>query len=426
MNGNTMKKKMISLLLVAAMVLTTLGVATLGNTAYAAENEITITVTVSNASELAKDAAGNPAVNLPVTVPADGNGTATVDAALKALHAVYCPNGYVTSESAYGLAVQKLWGVENGGSYLFAINGVGCSSGVGYDYVGNGDHLTAIVMKDLTYWSDLVAAFDKTTVSAKVGEQVELALTYDAVTYDANWNAAHVATPVVGANVYVAGTAEPFAVTDTLGKSSISFDKAGTYIVTASGVVKMQVQDWSQGGAYVEADAPISAPACVITVTEAEKKEEIAVAHKIEKPVSKYEQGSKETWSFKGDGAYADFIEIKVDGKTVEKKHYTVKEGSTIVTLSAAYLDSLKAGEHKLEMVWKTGTAEVLFVVAAEQEEEKASDVEDDTTAANQTDEQTEEDGEKAPATADASQIGMYLMMLIGAAGTAYVLKKQK
>ena len=138
MNGNTMKKKWMSLLLVAVMVLTTLGVATLGSAAYAAENEIEITVTVSNAGELAKDAEGNVAANLPVTVPADANGTATVDAALKALHEAYCPGGYATSESAYGLglAVQKLWGVENGGSYLFAINSVGCSSGVGGDYVG--------------------------------------------------------------------------------------------------------------------------------------------------------------------------------------------------------------------------------------------------------------------------------------------------
>ena len=338
MNGNTMKHKLLSVLLVAAMVLTTLGVTTLGNTAYAAENEITITVTVSNAGELAKDADGNPAVNLPVTVPADANGTATVDAALKALHATYCPDGYVTSESAYGLAVQKLWGVENGGSYLFAINGVGCSSGVGYDLIGDGQHLTAIVMKDLTYWSDLVGAFDKTAVNAKVGEAVELALTYDAVAYDENWNATHVATPVVGANVSVAGEAEPFAVTDAAGKAVVSFDEAGTYVVTASGAVKMQVQDWAQGGAYVEADAPISAPACVITV-EAEEEETPIVDDEEDSIVDEDEEAM---------------------------------------------------------------------------EDEEAPAVEE------------EEDGEKAPATGDASQMAMYLMVMIGAAGAAYVLKKQK
>ncbi|MBR3786426.1 MAG: hypothetical protein IKJ77_08480 [Firmicutes bacterium] len=339
MNGNTMKKKMMSLLLVAAMVLTTLGVTTLGNTAYAAENEIAITVTVSNAGELAKDAAGNVAANLPVTVPADTNGTATVDAALKALHETYCPGGYVTSESAYGLAVQKLWGVENGGSYLFAINGVGCSSGVGGDYVGNGDQLTAIVMKDMTYWSDLVASFDKSAVTTKVGEQVELALTYDAVTYDENWNAAHAATPVVGANVSVVGEAEPFAVTDTMGKAFVSFDEAGTYIVTASGAVKMQVQDWSQGGAYVEADAPISAPACVITVEAEEEELETPVVDEDEEPV------------------------VEDEEQAVEEEQEPVAE---------------------------------------------------------------EEEGEKAPATGDASQMAMYLLVMIGAAGAASVLKKQK
>ena len=256
-----------SILLVAAMMLTSVGVMTLNNTAYAAGNEITVYVTVSNAGELGVTPDGTTAANLPVSVPADANGTATVDAALAAFHKVYMPGGYATSESAYGLAVNKLWGVENGGSYLFAINGVGCSSGVGYDLIGEGQHLTAIVMKDLVYWSDLVAAFDKTAVTAKPGEAVELTLTYDAVTYDENWNAAHVVQPVAGADVFATGAADDvLAVTDENGKAVVSFDEAGTYVVSASGAVKMQVQDWSQGGAFVDADAPISAPACVITV----------------------------------------------------------------------------------------------------------------------------------------------------------------
>jgi len=346
MNGNTMKKKLMSLLLVAAMVLTTLGVTTLGNTAYAAENEISITVTVSNAGELAKDAAGNEAANLPVTVPADANGTATVDAALKALHEAYCPGGYVTSESAYGLAVQKLWGVENGGSYLFAINGVGCSSGVGYDLIGEGQHLTAVVMKDMTYWSDLIASFDKAAATAKVGEEVELALTYDAVTYDENWNAAHAATPVAGANVSIGG--EIVATTDDAGKASVSFDEAGTYVVTASGAVKMQVQDWSQGGAYVEADAPISAPACVITVEEEET------------PVIDEED----------DAVIEDEEEQDVEEEpVVEEKPVT--------------------------------------------EEEPVEEAE-------------EEETEKAPATGDASQMAVYLIMMMAAAGAMVATKKQK
>ena len=274
MNGNTMKKKLTSLMLIAVMLVAALGFATAGSSVYAAENEITVYVTVSNAGELGVTGDGQAAVNLPVAVAADASGQAIVDTALAAFHAAYFPGGYATSESAYGLAVDKLWGVENGGSYLFAINNVKCNSGVGYDLVGDGDALTAVVMKDLTYWADLIAGFDKSAVTAKAGEEVELTLSYDEVTYDADWNPTHGAKAVAGANVFVTGAADDvLAVTDENGKAVVSFDEAGTYVVTASGAVKMQVQDWSQGGAYVDADAPISAPACVITV-EAEEADE--------------------------------------------------------------------------------------------------------------------------------------------------------
>lgn len=431
MNGNTMKKKWMSLLLVAAMVLTTLGVTARSDAAYAAEKEITVNVTVSNAGEPGKTAAGNLAVNLPVTVPADANGQATVDAALTALHAKYFPGGYATSESAYGLSVSKLWGVENGGSYLFAINNVKCNSGVGSDLVADGDALTAVVMKDLTLWSDLIAAFDKSAVTVKPGQKVELALTYDNVSYDANWNPTHVATPITGASVFVAGAADKvLATTDTMGKAFVSFEQAGTYVITASGTVKVQVQDWSQGGTYVDTNAPISAPACVVTVQadtpepEINKNPEL----KIEKPAKPYIADSSASFTVKGNGQYADFVEVKVDGKTVAKDSYTVKEGSTIITFTPAYMATLDAGSHMVEMIWTTGTAKTDFTVAAAEEEDSSAEAEKEKAPEKGgKDAATEDDIEKAPSTGDASQMLLYLMMLVAAAGAAvFTAKRQK
>lgn len=365
MRTKNFKNRLLSVALMAAMMIVGLGFMGIANNAYAAENEITVYVTVSNAGELAVDGEGNYAVNLPVTVAADETGLATVDAALTALHNTYYPGGYVTSESAYGLAVNKLWGVENGGSYLFAINGVGCSSGVGGDYVGDGAQLTAVIMKDLTYWSDLIAAFDKTNVTVKTGEEVELALTYDAVAYDANWNASHVATPVVGAKVFVAGAADaPFAETDTMGKAFVSFDEPGTYVVTASGAVTMQVQDWSQNGAFVDADAPISAPACVITV-------------EADEPVID-EGGAVEPEE--------DPVVPEEDEPAVEEDEPAVEEDEDAVVNE----DSDAQGE--------------------------AVEPEEDT-----------EEKEKSPATGDASQLAVYLFVLMAAAGTTVLtVKKEK
>jgi len=383
MRTKNFKNRLLSVALMVAMMIVGLGFMGIANNAYAAENEITVYVTVSNAGELAVDGEGNYAVNLPVTVAADETGLATVDAALTALHDTYYPGGYVTSESAYGLAVNKLWGVENGGSYLFAINGVGCSSGVGGDYVGDGAQLTAVIMKDLTYWSDLIAAFDKTNVMVKTGEEVELALTYDAVAYDANWNASHVATPVVGAKVFVAGAADAvLATTDTMGKAVVSFDEPGTYVVTASGAVTMQVQDWSQNGAFVDADAPISAPACVITV-------------EADEPVVDEEE------------PVVDEDEPVVDEEPVAPEEPTIEEETPVVDEDEPVVEEDEP--------------------AVDEEEE--TDVDEDSTEQEEAIEPEEdtEEKEKSPATGDASHLAVYLLLLMAAASaTVFVAKKEK
>ncbi len=49
--------------------------------------------------------------------------------------------------------------------------------------------------------------------------------------------------------------------------------------------------------------------------------------------------------SFTSNAAFADFIKVQVDGKDLDASNYTVKEGSTIVTLNAAYLNTLSVGK---------------------------------------------------------------------------------
>lgn len=82
-------------------------------------------------------------------------------------------------------------------------------------------------------------------------------------------------------------------------------------------------------------------------------------------------KGANATWqkgdeglSFTSNAEFADFIKVQVDGKDLNAANYTVKEGSTIVTLKASYLDTLEAGDHTLAIVSKTGTAETKFTVA--------------------------------------------------------------
>ena len=91
-----------------------------------------------------------------------------------------------------------------------------------------------------------------------------------------------------------------------------------------------------------------------------------------------WQKGSEGGLSFTSNAAFADFQKVQVDGKDVDSSNYTVKEGSTIVTLKASYLETLPAGKHTLAIVSDTGTAETEFtVVAAEKQvvdDESAND----------------------------------------------------
>lgn len=101
-------------------------------------------------------------------------------------------------------------------------------------------------------------------------------------------------------------------------------------------------------------------------------------------------QGDESTWT-KGDGqplsftsnaAYADFQEARVDGQTLDPVHYTVERGSTIVTLKAAYLESLDPGEHTLDIVSSTGTATATFTITAKETQQPAKPADTDRTPA--------------------------------------------
>lgn len=73
--------------------------------------------------------------------------------------------------------------------------------------------------------------------------------------------------------------------------------------------------------------------------------------------------GENRSLTFRSNAAYSDFIRVEVDGKTVDEKNYTKKEGSTLVTLKAEYVESLPVGEHTLGIVSESGTATTVFTV---------------------------------------------------------------
>ncbi len=61
-----------------------------------------------------------------------------------------------------------------------------------------------------------------------------------------------------------------------------------------------------------------------------------------------HKKGSKEPLSVRFDGALEDFVLATVDGRHLPESNYGLKSGSTIITLSSAYLNSLAPGTHQL------------------------------------------------------------------------------
>ena len=83
--------------------------------------------------------------------------------------------------------------------------------------------------------------------------------------------------------------------------------------------------------------------------------------------------GTKSTWNgsttegltIRGDGDFAKFAGVRVDGNWIPSAHYEAKSGSTIVTLKPSYLASLAEGEHTVDIMWIDDSASTTFTVAA-------------------------------------------------------------
>ena len=103
----------------------------------------------------------------------------------------------------------------------------------------------------------------------------------------------------------------------------------------------------------------------VLTVTENTTPAPGSVEYEIlDGANTSWEQNSDGSLSIRGSGAISKFVGVKVDGNLVDVRNYTVKEGSTIVTLKADYLSTLSVGNHTFEIIWTDGTASTRFTVS--------------------------------------------------------------
>ena len=81
---------------------------------------------------------------------------------------------------------------------------------------------------------------------------------------------------------------------------------------------------------------------------------------------------------FEVNGDADTFTSLKIDGKEVDPKDYTIAKGCTEITLSAAYLKQLASGEkpHTIEANYESGSAVAAFFVDNKVEEVKPAEPE--------------------------------------------------
>ena len=130
-----------------------------------------------------------------------------------------------------------------------------------------------------------------------------------------------------------------------------------------------------------------------------------------------WQKGTKDGLTFTSNAAYKHFQKVQVDGKDLDASNYTVKEGSTIVTLKTSYLETLSVGKHTLAIVSETGTATTEFTI-------KAAASANDRNPANPNGEATE-----SVQTGDNTNIMLWIVMLFVSAsilGIAVYEKRKK
>ncbi len=83
--------------------------------------------------------------------------------------------------------------------------------------------------------------------------------------------------------------------------------------------------------------------------------------------------GANSTWTTEGgedivvraDGDFDKFVSLQVDGVTLDADDYTAVSGSTVVTLKASFLKTLKEGKHTITFVYTDGAVSTQFEVKA-------------------------------------------------------------
>ena len=302
---------------------------------------ITAYVTVSSGGTFLKDKNGNDAVRLEVSLT--GQDAYTVNDAFAAVHDQYYSGGaagYVTEYSAtYGsYSITGFWGEKTNYNCGYYVND-SMANGVS-DPISNGDDISFFLYLG-TYGTTMesYSFFTQKTATATT-DYVDLQL--KSAGFDESYNTVYSA--VQGATITIDGQATTVT-TDANGQARVTFEENGTYIISA-------VKDADANGI-----TDITAPYCVVTVSNIRHDQTITVKKASLKKTFKVRKYLKKKKTFK----------IKATAKT--KLTFKKLGGSKKITVS-------KTGKVTVKKKTKPGIYKVrIKITAAESDEYNSATV---------------------------------------------------
>lgn len=227
--------KFLSMILIAALIVTAYTGFSGNVGAYAAEgdtplliataeapSEATVYVSISNKGDLV---VRQQSVTVTDT---DDDGVLTISDALYCAHEKYykggAAEGYGAEVGQWGLGLTKLWG-DTSGSFGYYVNDI-MSMGAG-DPIKDGDYLNAWIYTNAD-WSDQYAFFNTRKLGIKIGQEKKIRL-YVAG-FDENW--AQVNSPLKYATITIGGECTEYA-TGKKGGFKFSANQSGSYFLSA-------------------------------------------------------------------------------------------------------------------------------------------------------------------------------------------------
>ena len=252
--NNSYFSRILVILIAVMMVFTMMPSMAFADVKGSAETSINVYVNISQYGEIIKDKDNEPIAMRKLSLT--GKSGYTISDVLTKAHDEFHQGGanagYATASGTYGTYITKFWGDESG-NVGYQVNGGKVNVQSLDQTIEDGDIIDAYIYQNSYPDSESYVTFDKMQATVGTGETLKLTLSEQKF----NENFTPYMTPYTLGEVYLTkdGTTTDIAANDS-GKFEISFENAGTYVVSAKKQKQVNEQNVTA----------ITAPVCVVTV----------------------------------------------------------------------------------------------------------------------------------------------------------------